>query len=489
MFSRLAFLRQATLYRYRFFLGYGILIALGIYISTVDLSSIPRGISQSEMNSAVASNFMSLNLGLDWVVNAPYHLLQKFSMMLFGASQFSIVLPSVVIGVLTVIIMTLMLRRWFKESVAIIAAIIVLTSSSFMNMMRDGTPTIMLAFWTMLLLYSSVEFLMQHEKAFIWKILMTIAVAGLMYTPLGPYSLFILVGSGLLHPHIRARYRSVKLYRHIILATLAGILLAPLLIRLFISPNETITAILGLSALPHSLGDIKNNLVFVFEAFFNFSRTEILGGVVTPVYGTASAALILLGFFKLVRDRFTARAYTLLSWMAIVLLLIVLMAGFAIPLILAPAMLLIAIGIEFLINEWYRIFPFNPYARIVGLIPLSVLFLLLTIGNLTAYFNAYRYTSYDGYYDQLGAVRSALHNYYSLPHSSGATLIVPAQQTAFYDILRKTYKDLGVSSTLPADTKGTIIVISPVTIPEKIPTRIYTNDLTKKDSTLVRVYK
>ena len=33
---------------------------------------------------------------------------------------------------------------------------------------------------------------------------------------------------------------------------------------------------------------------------------------------------------------------------------------------LVPAYLYMAIGIETLIGEWYRLFPRNPYARLIG---------------------------------------------------------------------------------------------------------------------------
>jgi hypothetical protein len=52
-------------------------------------------------------------------------------------------------------------------------------------------------------------------------------------------------------------------------------------------------------------------------------------------------------------------------------------------------MLFAALGIATLITNWYRLFPRNPYARIVGLVPLAV----LVIGVADTGINRYMYNN------------------------------------------------------------------------------------------------
>src|SRR3954447_8581287 len=103
------------LYRWRYALGYsfigltvlGLLIVAGLFI--------PGGLSQSEMNSVVVSNTSSLSFESfrpETVINLPYHLLQHASLSLFGVSPISIKLPSLLLGLLSVVGVFLLLRMW-----------------------------------------------------------------------------------------------------------------------------------------------------------------------------------------------------------------------------------------------------------------------------------------------------------------------------------------------------------------------------------------
>ena len=56
-------------------------------------------------------------------------------------------------------------------------------------------------------------------------------------------------------------------------------------------------------------------------------------------------------------------------------------------------MILAGMGIAMILNEWYRLFPQNPYARAFALGPIAVLIGGIMITDATRYFYLYNYNS------------------------------------------------------------------------------------------------
>ena len=87
------------LYRYRFIIGYTILgLAFALLLITLPLVA-QKGLSQAEIESATSSYY----LGKDGILNGdlvdlPYRVLQKLSIMVFGLSNYAIKLPSILVG-------------------------------------------------------------------------------------------------------------------------------------------------------------------------------------------------------------------------------------------------------------------------------------------------------------------------------------------------------------------------------------------------------
>ncbi|OYW41746.1 hypothetical protein B7Z28_02195, partial [Candidatus Saccharibacteria bacterium 32-45-3] len=174
-------LPQAMLYPYRYFLGYGLLIAITLGVLFIDISSVPRGLTEAEMQSVVTSNTMSIEQPTTWIIDAPYHLVQKLSLLAFGVSKLSIVLPSIIFAVATIVLLYVVLRLWYRERVALIGTVLGVSLPFFIAMARTGTSLIMLTFWTLLLLFAALHFLVRKDRAFFWKLLMTFAAVGLLY--------------------------------------------------------------------------------------------------------------------------------------------------------------------------------------------------------------------------------------------------------------------------------------------------------------------
>lgn len=484
MTQRFSWLKQASLYNFRFVIGYGAIVLIVLVTLLVDINSLPNGISQAEMQSAVQSTDISLKLPqYDWLINAPYHVLQKLSISALGLSRLSLVLPSIAIGVLTLLLFWLTIRHWFKKSTAVIATLVTASTIPFISMLRTGAPDIMLPFWTILFLFAGVRFLINREKGFRWKLLLVVATAGLLYTPFGIYSFLAFVVGGIFHPHVRSRLRHVKRVRLLLLTVIFIGLIAPLLVALAHMPTMFYT-LTGLDHTTLSPQRIVENLLHAIYLYGNFSTSTLAGTYITPAFNVASVVLMLLGFMQLVRNHHTAQSYAILTWFGISVV-VALLVSQSYAVVLMPVLMLLANGIRTLINEWYELFPRNPYARLAGLATLSVLFIGITTGNLSHYFHTLRYVDSPAYNASLSAVKRSI----VIEGNRPMTLVTDVETADFYRILTRSYPNVSVTSTAPQTiSQPTLVLPNVASAYDKAPSRIFVT-FTKQNSVVLRVYR
>ena len=370
------------------------------------------------------------------VIDAPYHLLQKASVQLLGLTPLAIKLPSVILGVVTGIVMVIMLRRWFKRNVAVISGILIATSTGFISMSRLGEPLIMTTFWTVILLLASTFVLHSSRAALFWRIVCFVSVGLLLYSPLGIYPLIAMAIAGLLHPHVRHRLKQTRWWQSTLLVIALAITIAPLAIAIINDPGVGMR-LLGIANLDLSLGHLFESAKTVFSSLFNFNH-EYNSSLTLPLFGLVSAALLLLGFLKLCTATYSARSYMLFIWLGL-LLIVLLLNPSAIMMVMTPAVLIMAIGVETIIREWYGLFPRNPYARIGALIPLTILLVSVVSVNIERYYYGNHYVNVaNSQRTELPAIRTALNR--DDVNLNRIQLVVPSDQLAFYDVLRREYQ-------------------------------------------------
>ena len=121
------------LYRYRFVIGF---IVLGVaYVALLFGLPLwaPNGLSDEEMASAARSYDLQLDSVFRGdIVELPYRALQKLSIMCFGLTVYSVKLPSIIIGLMLGMLLILLINRWFKSNVSLLASILAGLSSSFL---------------------------------------------------------------------------------------------------------------------------------------------------------------------------------------------------------------------------------------------------------------------------------------------------------------------------------------------------------------------
>lgn len=375
------------IYRWRYWIGYGLvaiaLIALLVFAGLY----VPGGLSQQEMNSTVSSASIDLqDTSTMTIANLPYYLLQKVSLMTFGVSNFSIKLPSLILAFITSVGAVLLLRRWFRPNVAVLATIIMITTGQFLFVAQAGTPGIVYILWSVWLLLAATMITGGARHKSFWKIAFFVIAALSLYTPLSIYLLIAILSAALLHPHVRYVLKRMSPGRLVSYSLITVIIAAPLAYGIYLNPQLGVQ-LLGMPA------DWPPNLLAngaqLLQQYFNFIAPAS-GTLMTPVLGLGSIALIALGAWQLFKTRYTARSYTLTAWLILLVPILLINPDYT-SITFVPFLLLLASGLAYLFSTWYRMFPRNPYARIVGLVPLVVLVGGLVLSGVDRYVYGYHY--------------------------------------------------------------------------------------------------
>lgn len=376
-----------SLYRWRYALGF---LFIGLVVSAVVAFAalyVPGALRQAEVDSALQSGALSIeSLDPKMAVNLPYHILQRLSFNLFGVSTLSIKLPSIALGVATVIGIYLLVRTWFRRNIAIITTVIAATSTQFLFLLQDGTPNIAFSFLTVWLLFAATYVTRKKMFGTLWKVLTGILMATALYIPLGIYLVIAILTTAFFHPHIRHlinRFSRPRLWIGVVLGSISA---APVVYASILDTNVLLTLI----GMPTSTVDFQANLVHLFLDLFGFAA-QSNSYMLRPIYSLGLLLIIGVGIYKLFTHKYTARSYVI--WiLGLVLVPLIILNPEHVTHLFPLACLMVAMGVGTLISNWYKLFPRNPYARVAGLLPLAVLVLGIVYSGTMRYFNNYIYS-------------------------------------------------------------------------------------------------
>ena len=347
------------------------------------------GLSPAEMDSATSSYHLSVTEPFDGsLTDLPYRILQKLSIRTFGLTAYSIKLPSIIIGLILGILLILLLNRWFKNNVSLLASCLVVLSTPFLFLAGSGTPLIMLVFWPTLLLWLGSKIQGERRPKPRYSFLFAIVMAMAIFTPYMVYFAAFCVFFVFLQPHLRFVLRSLPklpltITGLIILAGFAAIVLN------IINQPSVLMELLAFK--DYDIHNFIPNIVSGFTPVFQWfgeSNTIFLA----PLIGLPILALALTGLFSTTKGFFASRN----SIASLLIVFGVIITGLnpnAVIFLILPLSILIAHGLKYLLEKWYGLFPENPYARITALLPLTILFGIVIVPGLLQYINGYHYNS------------------------------------------------------------------------------------------------
>jgi len=419
-----------TLYRWRFAVGYALLGILLTLLLVFAALYVPGGLSNIEMASVVQSDSLNLkSFNPSDIVNLPYYLLQHASISILGVSTLSIKLPSLLLGLASIIGIILLLRTWFRDNVAILTTILVVTSGQFLFVTQSGANQILYIFWSVWLITAAMMISRRARFGFFWKLALFVLAALSLYTPLSIYVLIALGSAAILHPHLRYVARRLSKVRILLGVSLGVVLLLPLVYAIYKDPAIG----LRLLGVPRQLPPLIDNGLQLFSQYLNFTA-ENSGSFITPVYGLPLVLLIGLGIYQLFSTKYTARSYVISIWIVLLAPVLLLNPRF-INITFVPAVILLATGVNFLFSQWYRLFPYNPYARAAGLIPLAVLILSLVTSGVGRYAYGYHYDPEVA--SNFSTDLQLLETIKSQENSGTVSLISSDDESSFYKVVAK----------------------------------------------------
>ena len=400
------------LYRYRFIIGYVVLgAAFIILLFTLPLFA-QNGLSDAEVSSATNSYYLGKNGILNGdIVDLPYRLLQKFSIVLFGLSPYTIKLPSIIIGLLLGFLLILLLNRWFKSNVSLLASCLIILSTPFLFLAGSGTPLIMLVFWPTLLLWLGSK--IQGEKrprpmyCFLFAIMMLLSI----FTPYMIYFAVFCVIFVLAQPHLRFVLKGLPKLPLVLVGIimLAGFTMLGINI---VNHPETIMELLFTK--DFHMGQFFGNIAAGLAPVFSW-HNSLESVFLSPLISLPTFVLALIGLFSTTKGFFASRN----SIASILIVFCLIITGFnpqAVIFFILPFSILVAHGLKYLLEKWYGLFPENPYARVSAVLPLAILFGFMIIPGLLQYIYGYRYNPNIAteFSDKLAVIRENLTDEYLL---------------------------------------------------------------------------
>lgn len=378
-------IKELLLYRYRFLVGYGILVFLSIGLTVWQLDSVPPGYSALEKQSAVISDAISHESTS--FLNAPYHFMQKVTMAVFGPTPWGIRLPSVFAALAFIAAAYFLLRRWYGESTAVIGAILVVSSVYLLIRGRSGDPTILYYLWPVLLLLSATYASMQGRQWRLWVWVFAL-VAGLsLYTPyLGILALIVATAAAasrtgrILIADIGGPVLSLSIVTVLALA-------APLIYSFYNEPAQLASYVgmstNGTTALANErLGELWTTITGAGS-----------GATFTPALSIPAIIFMLYGAVHALRNVARPRYVVTILWLLVGTTLYLSIESVPIAMLFLPMALLVIIGLHRFINRWYELFPRNPYARVVAIVPIALLVAVIVQFSFQRYFYVLPYSS------------------------------------------------------------------------------------------------
>jgi 4-amino-4-deoxy-L-arabinose transferase-like glycosyltransferase len=318
-------------------------------------------------------------------VNAPYKSLRFVARHVHNTISSERLVSGLVAG-LSVILFYLVVRHFCNRYAAVLASIMFATSTSLLSSGRLATPNILLVMLLALLACGyHLRFNQHHTRS--W--LITSAVLGLsLYVPGMVY--FIVAGALWQFRTVRNSQRLPKPSLIGISSGIVLLIIAPLLFG-FITHPGIWREYLGLStSWPTITGFLKTLAAVPYGIFIAAPKNPVYRIGKQAVLDVFAATMLILGCITLVKRYKLDRLVLLLAIFILAALFTAISGNYENSFILLPFIYFcIAIGIGSFLEQWRKVFPLNPLARILSLGVVGIAVLISVNFQTRRYFIAW----------------------------------------------------------------------------------------------------
>ncbi len=343
------------------------------------------GFSMSEKMTIASAK--SVRLIMENPLYAPHKILQYVMAKIDHTGFIAMRGVSVVIGIAIVALFFYVVRRWFSFRVAVITTILFATSSWMLNVTRLATNDIMVLSIIAAVAYGA--WLPKTKKHRTAVALGFTLLVWLLYTP--GLIWFVIFGSIWQRKAVIRLMKSERATFAIIIIGLLAVL-GPLFYALFHDP-QLLKTYVGLSSSPLSqfVGIPKRLLLIPVKlVFYNSPISPVHGINKLPLLDIFAVAMAILGAYNYyVNDRLLDRSKLLLGGILLSCGLYALNGQVGIQILLPFVYLLVAGGIAFMLQQWFKVFPSNPFAKVLATSLLTLALVSVCFYHANRYFVAW----------------------------------------------------------------------------------------------------
>ena len=363
----------------------GIVGAVFALLLFARLDSLLPGYGPAEIEAAKGSS--SLSVIQDNPVNAPFKLVTLVVSELTDRPVLATRLTSAAVGVVTIILFYVGVRRWHSARISFLATLLFATSAWFLHVARFGSADIMLPF-SVLLLAVAGYWVVTSARSGVGYVAVLIALGRSLFVP---GMIWFILGAII----VRRGKDVQSVFRHFSFIQVLGLFLlfivgvvGPITWALLNHPSIALQ-LLGLPpTIPDYMTFLQNLAVVPFSLFVatTVGPEMWLGNL--PYLDIFTSVMFVLGLYFYVKSWGLDRSKLLITFMILGSILVA-FDGVHESILLPGVYIAAAGGIALLLSQWWAVFPNNPLAQnvAVGLILLAVS--LSTVYNLRAYFVAW----------------------------------------------------------------------------------------------------
>ncbi|MDQ3158981.1 MAG: glycosyltransferase family 39 protein [bacterium] len=348
------------------------------------LGDLTSGLSSNELQ------FVESSLSSEKILDNPTNIPQKgliFAIDRLGLiSNFSVRFISALLSMLTILLIFQLLRKWHTTRVTIFSCVLLTVSSWFVGVGRLATAQILLVLGVTLIIYVA-EIIDDKNKHDSVKTILLVALGGLsLYIP-GLIWLFL----GMLtlkRKSIISTITNLKFYERILGCLVVFILLFPVIV-LSISDIEFLKNILVIPVNFEPTEWLRRLVVIPIYLFAQGPLDPSINLSRLPLLDIFSSVLFLFGLYAYYFKQNLTRTKLIGVLLAVSAIIIAIDGHYFMPLLIPLVFIVIASGVELLIQQWLTIFPKNPLAQKLGVSLVVITIMLTGFYHIQRYFVAW----------------------------------------------------------------------------------------------------
>ncbi len=350
------------------------------FLFSFHLNSLTKGLSPVE------TNYVAQNSYIQNVVEQPVFLAHKLLTFITGLPETSKFarLPSILFALASSACFYALVARWYTRRVALLTTLLFVTSSWTLTIGRQALPTVMYLGWLPILslLYWTISKNLHAVGMVLWTLSFGLAlyVPGLLW--------FVLVLGASQRKRLKNMAVAAKPWQLVSCGVLLLLLIAPYIFAIINNPSTELSS-LGLPTNISQITGFPERLYQMVLQLFIYSPTNPvfhLGHL--PYIDITTTLLFLIGIYRL---RYSS-ARKMMAWSGVITIGWVIGAGLGainIAIFLPLIYMFVGGGISFLLVQWFKVFPRNPFARGFGLVVVTCLVLVISFYHLSRYFIAW----------------------------------------------------------------------------------------------------